>query len=109
MYMNRAPFAGYNASQPVSNIGMAGDGSFSQPMPATPAVAEWGRELYIPANADEGVEDFLEFANRAHGYTKYVNSTDSIKPDLPSAILVLDGVDGKLYVLEEDSAEEEKE
>ena len=106
MYLNRAPYQGYIPGQPVRNIDVRSDGGFGQPMPVTPYASDWQRELYLPVNADEGVEDFLDFANRAHGYTKSVNSTDAIKPDLPSAILVLDG---KVYILDEDAEESEDE
>lgn len=106
MYLNRAPFRGFIATRPVSNIDMADQAVLGQPILVTPFASEWGRDLHIPANADEGMEDFLQFANRAHGYTKYVNSTDSIKPDLPSAILVLDG---KLVVVEDEPVEDEEE
>ena len=45
------------------------------------------QRLEVPAGTGQDVKDFLEFANEAHGYSKLVNSTESMpvsvipKPD----------------------------
>jgi hypothetical protein len=63
---------------------------------------DW-RDFTAPAGADEGAADFLRFANEAHGYSRMVNAGSGMTPDLPTAILVLDG---KIYIIESDSLEE---
>lgn len=55
------------------------------------------RELEMPVNAGEDAADFLQFVNEQHSYSRLVNSSSSMTPDLPGALLVLDG---KLYVMD---------
>jgi len=105
LYYNQAPRSGYFASRPVGDVGpdygsrglRAMDSSLSNPRGEYAFTPEWG-ELSVPVNTDDKLTGFLEFANKAHHYSKLVNSTEAAKPDLPSAILVLDG---KVYILDE--------
>jgi|GEM_PF-3036455 len=48
-------------------------------------------ELALPEDVDERTADFLRFAYRAHGYQGMLNSAEALRPDLPAAILVLEG------------------
>jgi len=103
LYFNRSPQVSYLA-QPVGNpaterltsnaFGPDG-GRIMQP-------GDW-RELAVPAATDAKITDFLQFANKAHHYSTLVNATEAAKPDLSSAILVLDG---KVYYLEEAEIED---
>jgi hypothetical protein len=70
----------------------------------------WG-ELTIPAGTSDETADFLRFASEAHNYSRMTNSAESHKPDLTEAIQVLDGkvveiIDGKVYIYEDEKAEE---
>ena len=54
-------------------------------------------EAGLPAGAGGDAEDFLQFVSEQHGYSRLVNSSSSMTPDMPGALLVLDG---KVYFLE---------
>lgn len=100
LYYNRAPQTQYFAQrQPVSNIGGERASSGAYRTAAGPAIpsSDWS-ELAVPASTNDRITGFLKFANKAHHYTTLLNATDSAKPDLSSAILVLDG---KVYYLDE--------
>lgn len=60
-------------------------------VPAEPMYSGELSELALPADVDERTADFLRFASRAHGYQGMLNSAEALRPDLPAAILVLEG------------------
>jgi len=105
LYYNQLPQAGRLAMQPVGDLGpsyesvsLRGmDPSLAQRRGEYAFTPEWS-ELNVPVDTNDKLTGFLEFANKAHHYSKLVNATDSAKPDLPSAILVLDG---KVYILDD--------
>jgi hypothetical protein len=105
LYYNRLPQGQQFAMQPVGDVGpdySSRDLRVMDPFAAQPRgeyafSPEWS-ELNVPVSTDDKLTGFLEFANKAHHYSKLVNDTEAAKPDLPSAILVLDG---KVYILDE--------
>lgn len=111
LYFNRTPQPGYLSTRPVGDLSQeyASEGLRTLDRSMSPAMGglqlspDW-REFAVPANTDDKLTDFLQFANKAHYYSTVVNATEAAKPDLPSAILVLDG---KVYILEEAEAARE--
>jgi hypothetical protein len=100
LYFNRGPQVNYLAQrQPVGNI--AGEhmvsNRFGPESGLVMSPGDW-TQLAVPASGDEKITGFLQFANKAHHYSTLVNAAEAAKPDLSSAILVLDG---KVYYLDE--------
>jgi hypothetical protein len=62
-------------------------------LPAEPMYGVELGELVLPEDVDAQTAAFLEFVYRAHGYQGMLNSAEALRPDLPAAILVLEGHD----------------
>ncbi|MBN2081867.1 hypothetical protein JW859_06615 [bacterium] len=110
MYMNQPAQPMYVAERTASDLspetGALPPGTeLMRPAAGMPYVSGYQR-LEVPAGTGQDVKDFLEFANEAHGYSKLVNSTESLRPDIKTAILVLDGEVSQVLILDVDDDED---
>jgi len=113
MYMNQPAQPVYLAERGTGDLsteaGALPPGTeLMHPAAGMPFVSGYQR-LEVPAGTGQDVKDFLEFANEAHGYSKLVNSTESMRPDIKTAILVLDGEISQVLILDVDDDKEPHE
>jgi hypothetical protein len=111
LYVNTQRQAGYGP-EPITTLGGRPLGLMeSDEAPGAAQPQDYWSEPSIPAGTSDETADFLRFASEAHNYSRMTSSAESHKPDLTPAIQVLDGkmveiIDGKVYIYEENKAEE---
>jgi hypothetical protein len=60
------------------------------PMPMYAPEWDWNSVPRVEGVQDERIQDFVEFAKRAHKYRVFVTSSEAASPDMTDAVLVLD-------------------